>query len=163
MRSASDEVCLSITDRGAATLDTLTPTERSSMHPFRSAVETGEIDRVLELFSPDVVFNSPVVYRPYRGHESLGVILSSVMRVFEDFSYEREIGTEDSSDHALVFRAHVGERELHGCDFLHTGPDGLIDELTVMVRPRSAMLALAEAMQAEVLALQRELGVQTLT
>jgi hypothetical protein len=29
-----------------------------------------------------------------------------------------------------------------------------------MVRPRSAMLALAQAMQAEVLALQREPGVQ---
>jgi hypothetical protein len=80
--------------------------------------------------------------------------------VFEDFRYEREIGTEDASDHALVFRTRVGDRELHGCDFLHTGPDGLIDELTVMVRPRSAMLALAEAMQAEVLAVQRELGVE---
>jgi hypothetical protein len=133
------------------------------MHPFRSAIETGEVDRVLELCSPEVVFNSPVVYRPYQGREALGVILSAVMRVFEDFRYERELGAEDASDHALVFRTRVGDRELHGCDFLHTGPDGLIDELTVMVRPRSAMLALAEAMQAEVLAVQRELGVQALT
>lgn len=31
-----------------------------------------------------------------------------------------------------------------------------------MVRPRSALLALAEAMQAEVLAVQRELGVDAL-
>ena len=42
------------------------------------------------------------------------------------------------------------------------GQDGLIDELTVMVRPRSAVLALAEAMQAEVLAVQRELGCEAL-
>ena len=130
------------------------------MHPFRSAIEAGDIDRVLELFSPEVVFNSPVVFRPYHGRETLGVILSAVARVFEDFRYEREIGAEGESDHALVFRARVGDRELHGCDFLHTGEDGLIDEMTVMVRPRSAMLALAEAMQTEVLALQRELGVQ---
>jgi hypothetical protein len=54
----------------------------------------------------------------------------------------------------------VGDRELHGCDFLHSGQDGLIDEMTVMVRPRSAALALAEAMKDEVLAVQRELGVQ---
>jgi hypothetical protein len=130
------------------------------MHPFRSAIETGEVDRALELFSPDVVFNSPVVFRSYQGREVLGVILSAVMRVFEDFRYEREIGGEGADDHALVFKARVGDRELQGCDFLHTGPDGLIDEFTVMVRPRSAMLALAEAMQAEVLAVQRELGVQ---
>ena len=43
----------------------------------------------------------------------------------------------------------MGDRELHGCDFLHTAQDGLIDELTVMVRPLSAALALAEAMKAE--------------
>ena len=131
------------------------------MHPFRSAIETGEIDRVLELFSPEVVFSSPVVFRPYQGRETLGVILTAVMRVFEDFRYEREIGAEGAGDHALVFRTRVGDRELQGCDFLHTGEDGLIDEMTVMVRPRSAMLALAEAMQAEVLKVQQELGVQT--
>jgi hypothetical protein len=133
------------------------------MHPFRNAIETGEeIDRVLELFSPEVVFNSPVVFRPYQGREALGVILSAVMRVFEDFRYEREIGAEGAGDHALVFRTRVGDRELHGCDFLHTGEDGLIDEMTVMVRPRSALLVLAEAMQAEVLKVQSELGVQAL-
>jgi hypothetical protein len=132
------------------------------MHPFRSAIETGEVDRALELFSPEVVFNSPVVFRSYHGREALGVILSAVIRVFEDFRYEREIGAEGAADHALVFKARVGDRELHGCDFLHTGEDGLIDEMTVMVRPRSAMLALAEAMNTEVLAVQRELGVQAL-
>jgi len=130
------------------------------MHPFRSAIETGETEQALELFSSEVVFSSPVVFRPYHGREALGVILSAVMRVFEDFRYEREIGAEGASDHALLFRARVGDRELQGCDFLHTGPDGLIDEFTVMVRPRSAMLALGEAMNAEVLAVQRELGVQ---
>jgi hypothetical protein len=42
----------------------------------------------------------------------------------------------------------VGNRELEGSDFLHVGDRGLIDELTVMVRPLSAALALAEAMKA---------------
>ena len=128
--------------------------------PFRSAVESGDVDGVLALVSPDVVFNSPVVYRAYHGREVLGGILRAVMRVFEDCSYEREIGAEGASDHALMFRARVGDRELHGCDFLHIGRDGLIEELTVMVRPRSAALALAVAMNDEVLALQRELGEQ---
>jgi len=82
----------------------------------------------------------------------------AVARVFEDFRYEREIGGEGPGDHALLFRARVGDRELQGCDFLHTAEDGLIDEMTVMVRPRSAMLALAEAMQAEVLAAERAIG-----
>ncbi len=137
------------------------------MHPFRSAIEsalkTGQTEGVLELCSSDVVFSSPVVFRPYHGREALGAILGAVMRVFEDFRYEREIGAEGADDHALVFTARVGDRELQGCDFIHTGPDGLIDEFTVMVRPRSAMLALADAMAAEVLALERELGVEAPT
>ena len=128
------------------------------MHPFRRAVETGDVNQVLKLVSQDVVFNSPVVYRPYHGRETLGLILRAVLRVLEDFRYEREIGAEGARDHALLFRARVGDRELEGCDFVHTGEDGLIDELTVMVRPRSAALALAEAMNIEVEAMQRELG-----
>jgi hypothetical protein len=129
------------------------------MHPFRSALETGEVDNVLELVSPDVVFNSPVVFRPYHGREALGAILRAVTRVVQDFQFEREIGAEGSSDQALVFRARVGDRELHGCDFLHIGEDGLIDEFTVMVRPLSAALAFAEAMKAEVAVVEHELGV----
>lgn len=128
------------------------------MHPFRRAIQTGQVETALELFSPDVTFNSPVVFQPYHGREALGVILGAVMRVFEDFRYEREIGAKGAADQALVFRARVGDRDLHGCDFIHTGPDGLIDEMTVMVRPRSAALALAEAMQAELLAADHELG-----
>jgi hypothetical protein len=132
------------------------------MHPFRSAIEAGDIDRALALFSPEVIFNSPVVFRPYHGRDALAVILGAVVRVFEDFRYEREIGAPGDSDHALLFSARVADRELAGCDFLHTGRDGLIDELTVMVRPRSALLALAEAMQAEVPAVQPAPDTQTL-
>jgi hypothetical protein len=132
----------------------------SSGAAFRSAVESGDVDGVLALVSPDVVFNSPVVYRPYQGREVLGVILRAVMGVFKEFRYEREIGAEGAADHALLFRARVGDRELHGCDFLHFGRDGLIEELTVMVRPRSAALALAVAMNDEVLAVQRRLGAE---
>ena len=127
------------------------------MHPFRTALERGEIDSALELCSPEVVFNSPVVFRPYRGREALDVILRAVSRVVQDFRFEREIGAEGANDHALTFRARVGDREMQGCDFLHIGADGLIDEFTVMVRPLSAALAFAEAMKAEVAVMEREL------
>lgn len=133
------------------------------MHPFRQAVESGQIDEAMDLFAQNVVFNSPIVYRPYQGREALGVILRAVARVFEDFRYERELvadGSEGSQTHALVFRARIGDRELQGCDFLHTAPDGLIDELTVMVRPLSGALALAEAMKVQIARAQEEYGIE---
>ena len=100
----------------------------------------------------DVVFRSPVVFTPYQGREALRQILEAVMAVFEDFRYVREIGADDARDHALVFEARVGDKQLEGCDFIQLDDDGAINELTVMVRPLSGMLALAEAMKAQLAA-----------
>jgi len=119
------------------------------MHPFRAAVEAQDIEAALALLAEDVVFRSPVVFKPYRGREAVAPLLWAVSRVFEDFRYEREIGAPDATDHALVFRARIGDRELEGCDFLHTNEHGLIDDFCVMVRPLSGALALAEAMKAQ--------------
>ena len=118
------------------------------MHAFRRAVEAGDLDAVLALVRDDVVFHSPVMFSPYRGREALRPILAAVMEVFEDFRYEREIGAPEAREHALVFRARVGDKDIEGCDFLRLDEDGRIEELTVMVRPLSATLALAETMQA---------------
>jgi hypothetical protein len=117
------------------------------VHPFREAIEAGDHERVYELLAPDVVFNSPVVFRPYNGREAMAALLRAVSQVFEDFRYEREIGVRGGRDHALVFTARIGDRTLQGCDFIHTDENGLIDEFTVMVRPLSGTLALAEAMK----------------
>ena len=101
------------------------------------------------LLAEDVVFRSPVVHAPYQGRDAVAPILFAVAEVFEDFRYVREIGDDGATDHALVFRARVGTRELEGVDLLHVRADGAIDELTVLVRPLSAATALAEAMKAK--------------
>ena len=102
----------------------------------------------MALMTPDVVFRSPVVHKPYQGQEVVRALLSGVMAIFEDFRYERAIGAPDAADHALVFAARIGDRELQGCDFLHVNDDGLVDELVVMVRPLTGAHELAEAMRA---------------
>ena len=122
------------------------------MHPFRAAIEAGDLPGAQALLADDVVFRSPVVFKPYHGRDAVAPILAGVVRVFEDFHYVREIGAVGASDYALVFEARVGNRYLEGCDFLHAADDGLIDEFAVMVRPLSAALALAEAMKAQLAA-----------
>ncbi|MEU0335900.1 nuclear transport factor 2 family protein [Streptomyces sp. NPDC006193] len=128
------------------------------MRAFREAVEAGDMDAVEALLAEDVVFTSPVVFRPYAGKAITAAILRAVVQVFEDFRYVRQIGAPDGPDSALVFRARVGDRELTGCDFLHVGEDGLIDDLTVMVRPLSGAQALAAAMGARFEQIAREAG-----
>jgi SnoaL-like domain len=130
------------------------------MHPFRTAVEAQDFEAAIALLAEDAVFRSPVVFKPYHGRDAIAPLLFAVSRVFEDFRYEREIGAPEARDHALVFKARIGDRELEGCDFLHTNESGLIDDFSVMVRPLSAALALAEAMKAQLELAQRELGAQ---
>ena len=117
------------------------------MQEFRSAIEAGDLDRLAALFTEEIVFRSPVVHAPYRGRDQVMALLHAVSQVFEDFRYTRQIGAPGAADHALVFRARVGDREVEGCDFIHVGDDGLIDELYVMIRPLTGVLALAEAMK----------------
>jgi limonene-1,2-epoxide hydrolase len=119
------------------------------MRAFREAVEALDLDAAEALLAQDVVFTSPVVFKPYTGKPITAAILRAVSGVFEDFRYVREISDVNGRDHALVFTARVGDREIDGCDFIHVDEDGLIDELTVMVRPLSGAQALAAAMGAQ--------------
>lgn len=128
------------------------------MHPFRTAVERRDLEALLSVLADDVVFRSPVTFAPYHGKAVVGTLLSAVNNVFADFTYVREIGSPGDSDHGLVFTARVGDRQVEGCDFLHTNDEGLVDELVVMVRPLSGLLALAEAMKQQLLANAADAG-----
>jgi len=126
------------------------------MHPFRKAVEARDHAAITAMLADDVVFTSPVAFKPYPGKPITAAILRAVLRVFEDFTYVREIAAPDGRDHALVFTATVNGRKITGCDFLHFDDDGKIDDFMVMVRPLSGADALAEAMNAQFDRIARE-------
>ncbi|WP_406327605.1 nuclear transport factor 2 family protein [Streptomyces sp. NBC_00203] len=126
------------------------------MHSFRKAVEAGDFAAIEEMLAEDVVFTSPVAFKPYPGKAITAAILRGVSRVFTDFRYVREIAGADGRDHALVFEAKVGDKQLTGCDFLHFDEDGRIDDFMVMVRPLKAAQALSEAMGAQFERISRE-------
>lgn len=117
------------------------------MQAFRKAVEARDTAAIEALLADNVVFTSPVAFKPYSGRPITAAILRGVMRVFEDFRYVREI--TDGRDSALLFEAKVDGKTVSGCDFIHVDDDGLIDDLMVMVRPLSAANALAAAMGAQ--------------
>ena len=119
------------------------------MHPFREAVEARDTAAIEDMLADDVVFTSPVAFKPYPGKAITAAILRAVLRVFEDFRYVREIAGADGRDHALIFTATVQGKQVNGCDFLHFDEDGKIDDFMVMVRPLSGAQALAEAMGAQ--------------
>ena len=114
------------------------------MHPFRECVESGDIDRVADLFADDAVFNSPVSFKPFEGKEKVLQVLRAAYETFEDFRYTDELTTDGLT--VLVFTARVGEKRLQGIDMIREGAGGTISDFTVMVRPASGLIALGEEM-----------------
>jgi hypothetical protein len=119
----------------------------SAAQHFRLGVEAHDIDAALATLHDDVTFHSPAVHKAYQGKEAVSALLRLVAETFEDLRYTDELaGGGDDPVHGLVFRARVGDRELEGLDLLRIGPDGLIADLTVMIRPLSGLIALAQVL-----------------
>ena len=113
-------------------------------HAFRTAVEQRDEGALLALLAADVRLNSPVAFQPFVGREAVAHVLRNVLEVFEDFEYIDELTSVDAV--ALVFTASVAGRQVQGLDLLRFNEAGNVSELTVMVRPLSGVLALADAM-----------------
>ena len=99
-----------------------------------------------ELLHPQAVFRSPMAHTPYPGAQVVNMILNTVLKVFEDFAYHRELATADGLNVVLEFSAKVGGRELKGIDMIRFDDSGLIVEFEVMVRPMSGLQALGAEM-----------------
>jgi hypothetical protein len=108
---------------------------------FRKAVEARDLEGMMATFAEDAVLNSPVTFKPFEGRAAIRQLLGILLEVFQDFRYTDELEAEDGTG-ALVFNARVGDRDLQGLDLIRFDDSGLIRDLTVMVRPRSALEAL---------------------
>ena len=115
-------------------------------HPFRRAAESKDIDLLGETLCEDVVLHSPVLFRGFEGRETVTTVLTHVVATLEDFEYTDELA--EGGTVVLRFKAKVGDRELEGIDFLELDEDGRVRELTVFMRPFSALTTFNERMKA---------------
>lgn len=115
---------------------------------FREAIEREDAAALTAALAEDVRFWSPVVFRPYEGRELVArALVEGAMNVFEDIAYSDQL--EHAATATLIFEARVGDRSVQGLDLLRFDDSGAVAELTVMVRPMSGLIALAEAMARE--------------
>ena len=114
-------------------------------HPFRRAAEAKDVELMTETLREDVVLHSPILFRGFEGREIVGQVLTHVAATLEGLTYVDEITGENTV--CLRFKAKVGDRELEGIDFLGLDDDGRVTELTVFMRPLSAINAFNEQMK----------------
>jgi hypothetical protein len=112
----------------------------SSHAAFRKAVEALNLDDMMAPFAEDAVLHSPITHKPFEGRAAIRQILGILLEVFQDFRYTDELDADGVK--ALVFRARAGERDLEGIDLIRFDAAGRIVDLTVFIRPRSAIEAL---------------------
>ena len=111
---------------------------------WHNIVFTRDLTDLQAMLAEDVVFRSPYVWRPYQGRPAAWLILSTVIDVFQDFAYHREL--VDGNNWALEFSARLGDRSLKGIDLIRLNDAGLIVEFEVFIRPFNGLQALGEEM-----------------
>lgn len=121
-------------------------------HPFRRAAEAKDLDLLSEALREDVVLHSPILFRGFEGREIVSQVLTHVAATLEGLTYTDEL--IEGNTVCLRFKANVGDRELEGIDFLELDGDGKVAELTVFMRPLSAINAFNEQMKARLEAAQ---------
>jgi len=112
-------------------------------HRMVASKDLAELPALLHL---EATFRSPMAFKPYAGAKAVNLILSTVIGVFEDFEYHRELATDDGLNAVLEFSARVGDKQLKGIDLIRFDADGRIVDFEVMVRPMSGLQALGEQM-----------------
>ncbi|MFI8580232.1 nuclear transport factor 2 family protein [Ectopseudomonas khazarica] len=124
----------------------LHPAAAASLERWHQFVAAKDLSALPELLHPQAVFRSPMAHTPYPGAQAVNLILNTVLKVFEDFTYHRELATADGLSVVLEFSARVGERDLKGIDMIRFDDSGQIVEFEVMIRPMSGLQALGAEM-----------------
>ncbi|MBN9339199.1 MAG: FAD-dependent oxidoreductase, partial [Comamonadaceae bacterium] len=119
---------------------------QESLATWHAMVAEGSMAQLASILHPKAVFRSPMAHTPYPSAQAVQLILGTVVKVFEDFTYHRSYASEDGLSVVLEFSAKVNGKELKGIDQIRFDEEGKIVDFEVMVRPMSGLQALGEEM-----------------
>jgi 2,4-dienoyl-CoA reductase (NADPH2) len=124
----------------------LHPAVAESLQKWHSMAAQADLSELGSILHPKAVFRSPMAHTPYPSAQAVQLILGTVMKVFEDFTYHRELASADGLSVVLEFSANVNGKALKGIDMVQFDTDGKIVDFEVMVRPMSGLQALGDEM-----------------
>ena len=124
----------------------VSPAVAETMKTWHAMVAQGNLGELGSILSPKAVFRSPMAHTSYPGAQAVQLILGTVVKVFENFTYHREFANPDGRSVVLEFSARVNGKELKGIDMIQFDDEGRITEFEVMVRPMSGLQALGDEM-----------------
>lgn len=129
-------------------LPNLNPNAAASLEKWHAMVASKDLARLDAILHPEATFRSPMAFKPYQSAQAVTLALRTVLTVFEDFAYHRQLVSGDGQSVVLEFSARVGDKSLKGIDLIQFNTDGLITDFEVMVRPLNGLQALGAEMGA---------------
>ena len=130
-------------------VQSLAPLSKQTLAGWHEFVATGNPDLLRPLLAEHMVFRSPFVQSPMPGRTAALLVLTTVVRIFENFRYHREF-VAGSHDAALEFSANIGKWQLKGVDLIKFNEAGEMIEFEVMIRPIKALQALGDEMTSRI-------------
>lgn len=119
--------------------------KNSPLEKWHKVIKDSDISLLDEILAEDVVFHSPVVWKPQEGKFLTKMYLTAASQVLSnDFVYLREIVSENEV--CLEFSAKIGEITVNGVDLIKWNAEGKIIDFKVMVRPLKGMQAIHQKM-----------------
>lgn len=129
-------------------LTNLNPNVAASLEKWHAMVASKDLTGLDVIIHPDATFRSPMAFKPYQSAQAVALLLRTVINVFEDFAYHRQLASEDGLSVVLEFSARVGDKNLKGIDLVQFDADGRITDFEVMIRPFNGLQALGAEMGA---------------
>ncbi|NNF32904.1 MAG: nuclear transport factor 2 family protein [Saprospiraceae bacterium] len=109
-------------------------------------VENKDTQQLSEILSDEVVFFSPILFKPQQGKVLTTMYLTGAMHILLNgtFEYINEVHSDSYS--VFEFEAVVDQIQINGVDIICWDSEGKINQFKVMIRPYSAINILKEKM-----------------
>ncbi|MEV4892060.1 nuclear transport factor 2 family protein [Nonomuraea sp. NPDC055795] len=112
---------------------------------YREAGEAKDVDALMATLSPTVSFHSPLSARAgFGGHAQVRELFTVALGALRELRYHTDVG--DERTRMLAATARLGKHELEEAVLLRIGEDGLIEDVTMWIRPLPALTAMMAAL-----------------
>lgn len=121
----------------------------SNLERWHEVVDKGDLNLLETLLAKDVVFHSPILFKPKKGRKLTSIFLKAAFEVLKpgDFRYVKVLDSREFS--FLEFACILDGVHVDGVDIITWNEHGEIQEFKVMIRPFTAIEKVGELMKKE--------------
>ena len=111
---------------------------------FFHMTSTKDISGLEDWLAEEVTMHTPRFFKPITNRTHMKAALGAFVSLVEGLTYADQRHWVSGNDVVFEFRGKVGKIEMHGIDIFTLNEAGKITELSVMIRPESALQAIGE-------------------